>query len=259
MLEKGMKQKYHLISSVVSMTLTGVLLVCVCLAWYVTNKEATASGVIGNVVDKEDLVDKIEFYEITGKNAAGTVFTVGENITNADNTVEMGAYNPLFGATPQRLMVITLKSEKNVLIEAQTKASYYLGSKKSDSSNDLLQPLEKTGNSLTSVIGFYYLTDITLSSNIPTQIKIADTSDKKVFADINANEITSKITIGSTAEATNRVYILLDYYEESIEHIYSLNIGNDNLNPSGDSSEEHADDIQYSCDFYFLLKEVISS
>lgn len=259
MLEKGMKQKYHLISSIISMALTGVLLICVCLAWYVTNKEATASGVIGNVIDKEDLVDKIEFYEITGKNEAGTVFTVGQNVTNADNTVEMGAYNPLFGATPQRLMVITLKSEKKISIEAQTKASYYLGAKESGSDNELLQPLEKTGNSLTSVIGFYYLTNITLSSDIPTQVELTDASDKKVFADINANEITSKITIASSTETTNRIYILLDYYEESIEHIYSLNIGNDNLNPSGDSMEEHADDIQYSCDFYFLLKEVISS
>lgn len=231
-----------------------MLLVFLCLAWYVTNNEAKTSGVKGSIVDKEDLIENVEYYKISNKNEASGVitYTFGEIDNTPNGKIEMGAYNPLSSTVyPQRLMVITLKKQYRINMNAISSASDYLGNVE----------LKKENNSLTSIIGFYYLPTITTDSNgKPLNTSIDTSEEKLVFADTEKNVISKSVTLIERSALTDKLYVLIDYYEESIEHIYSLNIGNDVLNPdgSGDEGDEHKDDIKYICDFYFTLKEAMA-
>lgn len=254
---KIMKQKYHLISSIISMAITSVLLIVVCLAWYVTNKEAYVTGVTGSIVDEKSVIESIEYYDVTNRvenNDYTITYTFGDKSTkNANNLIDMGPYDPMAiidtangELFPQKLMVITLKESGDYTLTADSQATSYLG--ETIKINDTFVLSETGPNSLTSVIGFYYLNfnEETITDSSTT----VNLTDEIYFVDIENNEITKNITLGST-NGSNKIYILFDYYEESIEHIYSLNIGNPALNVE-DGIEEKL--IPYDCDFKLSVK-----
>lgn len=76
-----MKSKLNIITSLFTLTLTTFLLICIVTAWYVTNEEATATGMIGSV-DSEG-IDFIEtkIYYLNSYN--GNAYTSGEAITRS--------------------------------------------------------------------------------------------------------------------------------------------------------------------------------
>lgn len=250
---KVMKQKYHLISSIISMTITSVLLIVVCLAWYVTNKEASVTGITGSIVEATPLIEKVEYYEATAKTSTSFTFTK----SNDADSIEMGTYNPLDSELcPQRMIAITLKSGvSSVNISVKSRATSYLGATIKDGEGNFILSKDNP-NSLTSVIGFYIPTAVSVDDEGVVTTTI-DSSDEKYFVNATTDEMITNLDLGDVTPKENVVYIILDYYEDSIEHIYSENIGNSALDYVGEPTAEkpHINDIKYECDFYFMLKE----
>lgn len=245
-----MKQKYYFYSSILSMMLTAVLLVFVCLAWYVTNKEAEANGIVGHIVKNEELIDSVEYFKSNQKDESGNlVFN-----TKITSEIEMGSYNIVNeldseGFYPQRLIAIHLKKAARVKVEATTSATRYLGAEAKDGDEWILK---KEGNSLSSVISFYIPSVSVDGDTITTTFS---EEDRKSFVDLDTRELQKNITL-SEATMVDTVYIVMDYFPESIEYIYSINLGNDAaLNPDTDPTNPHAEDVSYDvCDFYFSIK-----
>ena len=235
------------------MAVTSVLLIVVCLAWYVTNKEAYVTGVTGSIVEDNSIIEGIEYYEATAQTATSFTFT---KLENTSGTVEMGTYNPLDSASyPQRMLAITIREDvTSVVITAKTKAISYLGNTIKDSEGNFILSKDEP-NSLTSVIGFYIPSAVSIVDGIATATISED--DEQYFVNVDDDTMVYTLELGTIKPINNVVYIILDYYEDSIEHIYSENIGNTALDYVGEPTEEnpHINDIEYECDFYFLLKE----
>ena len=160
-----MKQKYHLISSIISMAITSVLLIVVCLAWYVTNKEAYVTGVTGSIVEDNPIIESVEYYEATGKANEGFTFTK----MASNKSIEMGTYNPLDSASyPQRMIAITVREDiTSINITVKTRATSYLGSTIKDANDNFILSKDEP-NSLTSVIGFYVPTAVSITEDVAT-------------------------------------------------------------------------------------------
>lgn len=248
----NMKQKYHLISSIISMTITSVLLIVVCLAWYVTNKEAYVTGVTGSIVEDNPIIESVEYYEATGKANEGFTFTK----MASNKSIEMGTYNPLDSASyPQRMIAITVREDiTSINITAKTRATSYLGSTIKDANDNFILSKDEP-NSLTSVIGFYVPTAVSITEDVATAT--ISQEDEMYFVDADNDSIVFTLDLGTINPINHIVYIILDYYEDSIEHIYSENIGNSALDYVGEPTDDnpHINDIEYECDFYFMLKE----
>lgn len=235
------------------MAVTSVLLIVVCLAWYVTNKEAYVTGVTASIVEATPLVESVEYFEATSKTATSFTFT---KMNSSSSEIEMGTYNPLDSELcPQRMIAITLKEGVSAAsITAKTRATSYLGATIKDSNGDFILSKDND-NSLTSVIGFYIPSAISIEDGSITATISAN--EEKYFVDATTDEMVSVIDLGRVSANNRVIYIILDYYEDSIEHIYSQNIGNSALDFVGEPTIDnpHINDIKYKCDFYFMLKE----
>lgn len=243
-----MKSYSNLILSVVSLVLTTFLLVFVCLAWYSSNTTVHVNGVNGGVVDRSGLSPTITYYRVTFDESTNVYKINGDGITDLDGnpSLQMQPYDPLLSTRTEILVEITLDEDTTVQLDCITKASTYLGETIQDSTGAFV--LKATGNSLTSVVNF---------SNVDMNVEdktfqVVSNSEKKFFNMENAQLIGSSLELINTQTVGKKIYILLNYDAESIEHIYSLNIGN----PALDSVDTAVSGISYKCDFYFTLEEV---
>lgn len=91
-----MNQKiFNLISSIASVLLCGILLVCVCLAWYASNKEVQSNGLNGGTSSDECALS-IEIYYL--EKYENGVYTKSENpidMTNISVSSPIEGENPL--------------------------------------------------------------------------------------------------------------------------------------------------------------------
>ena len=278
-----MKQKYHLISSIISMCITCLLLIFIIFAWYTQNDTVTASGISGSSakmeIESDGVVAGIKYYKLT---------TVDDNKyyydpTTGNETISdlgMGSYDSLYGNPYQVLIELTLK-ESDLNISASIDASKILHDKLKDDTGYIYQgaidpetnkPIVEVThdqNQLSSIICFYYFDSVsngTGDNADMSYVEITQSNEQKSF--VNQTEdgfdkyLNSSVTIQSgtgTVDGTTNtktVYILLSYVEEAIEDIYSVNLGSDALNPDDSQEEtdpEHWDDIAYVCDFKLVI------
>lgn len=177
--------------------------------------------------------------------------------TTTDNLI-MGNYS-LLNSGYQVLMEITLTAEgstSNALtLNAFSSATYFLGDLVDGT---LVHPLQKTGNSFSSIINFFAfaetsITDQTdyLSLNISNR-QIDSVTGKEKFIDTEYN-LHTEVDVCSFSVPMNKIYIMLDYDKELIEHIYSLNLGNPVLSDISDIDPDGNSYISYSTDFGFVL------
>ncbi len=265
-------KKFNLYSSIASLLSTFFLLVCIVLAWYVSNDEATATGITGStsIINEESTgnVSEVYYFDITKvvDNDGSKTYTVANECKGTKiSNVSMGKYDALYSEAHQLLMVIKLKDVSNYSVKTQTTATSYLGSTLKDANGDFV--LKAENNPISSVISFVYVNpnDVTLSDavdkeygiNFPTSITTS--SEEKSFVEedtqtdavFNAN-LNQNLTLVES-ENTQYIYIILDYVEEAIEDIYSKNIGNEALNGI---SEYEGDYITYACDFTISVDKV---
>lgn len=264
-----MKQKYHLISSIVSMCLTSILLVFIVLAWYVVNQEASVNSISGSTAmieeDSESMIVSVEYYYI--ESIEGNTYTIGDSIPGLSSNFELKSYNALSDNPHQILLKINL-NQSNLAIEAKINDSKvddvleenvggvkkYIFSGATNDSNEPIKKIEKEGNQLSSIISFYYIANV--KNN---QFTIPDTQEEISFVQEEGETfnkyLNDTVTICSNTEDNDAVYIMFDYVEGAIEHIYSINLGSEALNPSEDKTNPHWMDVEYICDFTISLSK----
>lgn len=240
-----MKQKYHLISSVISMFLTCVLLIFVCLAWYVTNQEADAGGVSGSIVERTTIIENIQYYKVLSKTEEND--TTNLTLGTASSSLDMESYDTLSSTITSVLIEIELVDNAVVsAFEFTTKAAEYNTT------------LSETGNSLSSIIQFSYLASGTRTGaafsyaaadlNYHNFVDFTEGTGGITGAELHKNPIS---LVDSLPQGCTVIYILLDYYAESLEHIYSENIGNEVLDKDID--------LEYTSDFTIKIDGEVKS
>lgn len=273
-LDMNKKQKFNLISSIISLAVTSLLLVFICLAWFVTNKEATANGLTASTAiiepETESLVAKVEYYYV--ENVSGNSYTIGEKYDGLTSNLEMGAYDALSGE-PYHLLLKVVLNQTNLEIAANINSLFYndpnysnlvtedeagkpkyrfLGS--SDEDNIPYREIQHKGNPLSSIIGFYYITNV-----VDNQFTISDDNQMATFVQKSGNTyedlLNENISICDDTGEDPTIYILFAYEEGAIEDIYSANLGSENLEPVEDESDEHWKDIEYICDFKISINK----
>ncbi|MBQ3254092.1 MAG: hypothetical protein IJA65_05990 [Acholeplasmatales bacterium] len=274
-----MKTKYNLYASIASLCATLFLLVVIVMAWYVTNEEASATGITGStaILDEESQgnVSEVYYFDITKVEdvTGGKKYTVSETCKGTKvSNIDMGKYDALYSEAHQLLMVIKLKDSSNYSINVTTDSVNYLGNTIKDSEGNYI--LKSEDNPISSVISFIYAdsADVTLNEttnqqygfNFPTSITTSsqeksfvqeyvddastEEDDDKQYND----ELIQSVQLSSSSSG-QYLYIILDYVENAIEDIYSKNIGNDALNGI---SEYEGDYITYACDFKINIEKV---
>lgn len=268
------KQKYNLISSIISLSVTSLLLVFICLAWYSTNKNASVTGgSVGTAFieeeDSESLVTLVEYYYV--ESISSSTYTIGDKIDGYNTGLEMGSYDALSG-DPYHLLLKVVLGNSNLSITANINKSFYenssyanlittednatkyrfLGS--TDSNNVPYYEIQHEDNPLSSIIGFYYITDV-----VDNQFTITDENQMATFSQKSGNTyedyLDDNITIKSDTGEDTTVYILFAYEEGAIEDIYSANLGSKNLEPTEDETNDHWKDIEYICDFKISINK----
>jgi hypothetical protein len=250
-----MKLRVKLFYLISILSLSMLLLIGFSYAWF-TKKNSTvnAGETLGQVVDQTKCVDSIKYYKgvsIENNNGNRTL-----TLQEANSNINLGSYDILKDDAPQVLLEIDLL--QNCKIDLVSNATSYLGETKTndDGTISVVNKLQKEGNSLSSIISFMVIdeSNITFENNNVKSINYTKSNDLS-FVKINSNNLTKDILL-SNNYTNDKLYLLLDYYEESIDYIYTLNIGNTALDPTSETNLEHENDISYTCDFKLLFKEV---
>ena len=280
-----MKQKYHLISSIISMFITCLLLIFIIFAWYTQNDTVTASGISGSSanmeIESDGVVAGIKYYEIIMIDDDNNRYYYDPTMGNETiNDLELGSYDALYGNPYQVLIELTLK-ESDLNISASIDASKILHDKLKDDTGYIYQgaidpetnrPIVEVThdqNQLSSIICFYYFDSVNngIGDNADmSYVEVTQSNEQKSFVNQTKDGfdkyLNSSVTIQSSTGTvdsttnTKTVYILFSYVEEAIEDIYSVNLGADALNPDDSQEEtdpEHWDDIAYVCDFKLVI------
>lgn len=270
-----MKTKYNLYASIASLCATLFLLVVIVMAWYVTNEEASATGITGStaILDEESQgnVSEVYYFDITEyKNG---VYTVGDCLGTKISNIEMGQYDALYSEAHQVLMMIKLKDSVNHRVTVNTEATSYLGSTIKDGDDYVLKT---ENNPISSIISFIHVNNTEVSfivdengdpvidqkyginfpsSVIPTEEEKSFVVPYKEGVDENKmfnDSLNQSVTISSATGSSGYIFIILDYVEDAIEDIYSKNIGNDALNGV---EEYDGNYISYKCDFTMNIEK----
>lgn len=222
-------------------------------AWFSTNKTATASYT--NIVAKDSsLVKSVKYYPISSISDDGNSYTFSTSSSSASSINE---YSRIDGnAMHQLLIEITLNDDESYRSSFNVIAT---------ADEDVLNGQESwagykgwdtaTTYPLSTIISFYYTETVTPGSNTITVTK--DTSETSsdvtqhfigISADTGNPKFTQTLTLKENSTKEDKVYIMLDYYLDAIDSIYSFNIGNTKF-----SSNES---LKFGCDFHINLKKV---
>lgn len=208
-----MKNKmYNLIASLASLVLGVILLVCVCLAWYVTNSSAKAEGIAG-------ITSKGAFYDISltryiATETAENTYTKGASFNEVDQTAIL-PYDELSNYTKviyeisfsTNLQQFTLKLKNN---SSRTNSFTYENSKYYNYLSNVatFSKLKMSGSNIVvddSDITKYYCNYSSFSDGVIHQVPI--------------------YTDQSVTETRVTLYLLCDYNKEHINQLYSANLG----------------------------------
>lgn len=235
-----------LILNGITLLVTSFLLVLTILAWYTSNREVNANGIIGSTGTQEPIVEEVNIYYATKVN--DTTYTKGDLVSTGDQMIydqfpevyDPNAHDSIIYHEPPRLVELVLKQGKQVTsldlvsetsifpgMDNTTNPGYVLKDDLTDGVNIALSPFLKFGKATLNE------NTITISS----------------FSGIQYNETTgvsSQTTLRIINESISpRVYILFDFDDEKFNWLYSNNIGNNVI--------DTADQINHFLDFKLLI------
>ena len=260
--------KKKLLFNLITLTLTSFLLILTIYSWYVSNREVTANGISGHTVEPTPIVQNVIIHNFSAKN--NNVYTLDENPT-MDDTKFVMEYNP--NATLDSNIKPSLKLFELQLITTgvnleqiniQTTISKFIGY--GNDHNWVSQAELNSGLSLSSVLKFkvLYTSQVEFIDN-NTKIRFNNfdtetfdnyTYDKYIFDD-STGLIDSNYKKLLKANQTNitKIFILVDFNDDYIDRLFSLNIGNSIME---DVLYDDEKNLTFKCDFKFLVigKEV---
>ncbi len=210
-----MKNKiYNLIASLASLVLGVILLVCICLAWYVTNDFAKVEGVTG-ITSKGDFYDiSLTRYVATEVEGQENTYTKGAALHTVDQTTIL-PYDELSSYTK---VIYEISFSTNL-------QQFTLNLKNtSRRTNSFTKENSKYYNYLSNVAIFTKLK----IDNSNFTIDASDTT--KYFCDYSSfsDDLIHQVSIyanQSVTETRITLYLLFDYNKDHINQLYSANLG----------------------------------
>ncbi|MGM9969084.1 MAG: hypothetical protein ACI35S_01670, partial [Anaeroplasma sp.] len=203
--------KYKVFSSIISLIITSLLLICIVNAWYVSNKEATANG-------------------ITGVTAIGNIWDIKLNryiaVENNDNTYKKEAINDdgsnllpydILNDYSKLIYEISFKTTLNTINISVGNNGYR--------NNNFIEINYKNYNYLSNVAIFKVLKH---ENNI---FSIVNNNEYYLpYSEEEDNTIHNTLidTINTTDENVT-IYLLFDYNTNNINRLFTDNIGESSL------------------------------
>lgn len=250
-----MKKKF--IFNIISLSLTLLLLVLTMFSWYVSNREVKASGISASTVVPTPIVKNVNIYAFKSRN--NNVFTVDGKPEKIGEQFVM-RYDPndqLDSSVKPSLKLFEIEFVDNGVdlynLYISTSATKYIGY--GNEHNWVTADNINYGLSLSCVIKYKVL--------LSNQVTFNDKKTQATFNGYNDYEYdnytydsTGAIENGyndilpSNQNGINTIYILVDFDEDSVENLFSLNVAN----PVMESIlYDDTKTLTFICDFKFLL------
>ncbi|MCF0116786.1 MAG: hypothetical protein HUJ61_01900 [Bacilli bacterium] len=217
----------------------GVSALALCAAtfsWFTFNRVANTNS--GDIIalEKTPVVEKFTYYNFSFSSVNGSTVTLTVD-QYSNSSLSMKRYDTLSGIPTQLIVKMSLNSVDGTYptvtgITVSTSALQYI------------DQLALTNNSLSSIVSIAYLPDCVFNGTI--SCTYTNPTTWYDFVDVEENDLDTRILNILPASVSNKkdFYILIDYYEDSINNIYTNNIGNAILDDGDDTY-----DIAYKCDF----------
>ncbi|MCQ2771679.1 MAG: hypothetical protein MJ238_00160 [Bacilli bacterium] len=255
---ESVRMKTGKLVSLISLTMANVVgLSLVTLAWFTTRP--ITDGDAGNIaVIKDQVVKEVNFYPYSSKMSGTKTQYYFDKTPISSKTL---GYYSIINSGYQLLMEIVLESEMSISVTAETYSDSYLGIVERDENDNPIYSLHATGNSLSSIVCFYGLnnTELTINETFYSVDLTTYSSRKTNFINADYTDLVDdKKARVCQFSNTDRVYVVIDYDEISIETIYSANLGNDITSGVGDDMtvvDGHSY-ITYSADFCFYINKI---
>lgn len=242
------------ISLALVLSMFAMLLLNGSTAWFAENDRVLADGMQVKVNSPTKLVESVQYFPISSIALSGNyniyTFSVDDEIKEPGKR-KLGVFSTL-EAERQLLIKINLADGVNsVKISAESEADSYI----IQNQNTVINT---NGNSLSSVIEFYCISDIEEENRnyIISGEDIAASVTR--FAEEQPGEIpfvfSDEIDLYSTDEGEddNSIFIILDYYELSVEYVTEhVN----RLITDKSTDIESGKNVEFVCDFKIVVSE----
>lgn len=234
------------------------------VAWFADNNEVSGNNMSITITDTEGVVEKVEFFKIhsiktsvTDDDEIHNVYNFSSTPISDPNDIKLETFSSL-KATRQLLIKITLVSELGYMrIVANSSADSYIIPNSST-------VIYADNNSLSSVVELAVVNDVTLVNEDGEEVYavVGDSLSESVKRFSSFTETDGEVTPSfsptidvyqtPTGETDREIYILVDYYEESMEYV--TNYVN-NMLMSGNSGSDIVigGNINFACDFEILV------
>lgn len=231
-----MNQKlFNLISSIASVLLCGILLVCVCLAWYTNNKEVQTGGLNGGTSSDECALT-VEIYYL--EKYENNIYTKSEtpiDMSNASISSPIEGENPLgntvmnkFGDGITGILIVadvTLfdHASGNFQLFATTPTKDILMLNQVDETKDITKQLNVYQNNRLSNVVHFKKATVDFTTNAVTldntsQISFIENKQKNCLLALENTITKSEEDAGKTAH--QQFCFVMDYNDDYVNYLY---------------------------------------
>lgn len=257
-----------MILNIITLSVTTFLLVITLLAWYTSNKEVKASGIIVQTASRRDLHTTVKIYSFSKR--TGDVFTIDSDIPTTGETIVM-RYDPnvaLDQSKPSLKLIEIDFLENGVNLFDLTvlgETSYFAGYNNVVNPGWVTTAELNSGLPLSSVVNFKLFDSVVFDDDdLPTSVTFSgfDSYTYMDFADSNDDGLLDETKIdlleGNDRNNITKIFILLDFNQESMEKLFSNNLGNEDME---EILYDDSKNLTFRLDFKFLItgEEVTSA
>lgn len=232
------------------------------IAWFNVSHNASMSAGSFQIVNSNSQLSTIEFHEFYGIENNKILFNIeqvgegadidGQTATFTSPVTMVGTYSSENPHHPV-LIILNFSTGGSATIKAikSTDPNDYPYIATDDYRNDYLDTTED--HPLSSVVEFYAFTYASIPTEggyyaIPTSSFTRKTSEAKAFPEFDdygeyQDRLDSEVTVFSGSTSGMKLAIIIDYFSESLEYIYSYYMGNSTV----------SDGLHFSCDWGLCL------
>ena len=252
-----------------------------CFAWFTVARNVDTNGSGFEVVSYDGLIENISLYKQKDYSTTDDTYTYTyeDKIVNIDVDQKgslsytkpsetdklMDAYDGYFYQTP--ISVLALIKVNTTVAKTHTEGIQItpVSNKTSEQLKNSAETLKTKDNSLSDILQFSY---VNVSKDTKTSFSTSDFVESNNSRKLESFMTTSESSTGTTAnynptlsgnkyeydtykdQTNDSFYIgcIFEYSQTNIEHIYSINIANDEIN-----TLNIGDSLTYTQDFYFRI------
>ena len=198
-------------------------------AWFtsITSRDAFVNTIFA--AELESMISSVKFYMVDKWEHNTLHFDQNNSYTG--DSMELKDFNTLGNGYQVLIELELTESFDNVIINATTTSTSYIGTNENE--------LRPTGNKMSNIISFHFFTSLseeeadgttyyTINPDPTTHELLQDTT---YFVNNTFDGLNQSLELynANTSGAITKAFIVLDYYDESINYIFSKNITNSTL------------------------------